>query len=90
MLQWWAEFRDEFSTEKYWHSIMWNNQDVGINKASVLYKTFFESNIICVNDLLCHLNNLDSCNIISKQVGKVNFLTWAGLRHAIPSHFKNG
>ena len=26
--------------------------------------------------------------MISKHVGRVNFLTWAGLRHAIPSHLK--
>ena len=89
-LFWWAEFRDVFSTEKYWHSMIWNNQDVHINKAPVFYETFFESNIICINDLLFHLNNLDSYNIISKQVGKINFLTWAGLRHAIPSHLKMG
>ena len=31
---------------------------------------------------------MDSYNIISKQVGKVNFLSWAGLRHAIPSYLK--
>ena len=36
------------------------------------------------------MNNLDSYNIISKEVGKINFLTWAGLRHAIPSHLKMG
>ena len=59
MLQWWAEFRVEFSTEKYWHSIIWNNKDVLINKAPVLYKIFFESGIICVNNLLFKLNNLD-------------------------------
>ena len=61
---WWADFRDEFSTEKYWHSIIWNNQDVRINKVLVFYKTFFDSYIICANDLLFHLNNLDSYNII--------------------------
>ena len=59
MLPWWALFRDEFSTERYWHSKIWNNQEVRINKTLVFYKTFFESNIICVNDLLFHLNNLD-------------------------------
>ena len=90
MLQWWGDFRDEFSTEKYWHSIIWNNQDVRINKASVFYKTFFDCNFICVNELLFHLINLDSCNIISKQVGKVIFLTLAGLRHIIPSPLKMG
>ena len=51
-------------------------------------KTFFESVIICVNDLLFDLNNINSYNIISKNVGKVNFLTWPGLCHAIPSHLK--
>ena len=91
MLQsWWADFRDEFSSEKYWHSIIWNNQDVRINKVLVFYKTFFDSYIICVNDLLFHLNNLDSYNIIPWHVGKVNFVTRAGLRHAIPSHLKMG
>ena len=99
MLQWWAEFRDGFSTEKYWQSIIWNNKDVRINNAPVFYKTFFESDIICVNDLLFDLNNINSYNIISTNagahrdglltnVGKVNFLTWAGLCHAIPSHLK--
>ena len=88
MLQWWAEFRDEFSTEKDWQGIIWNNKDVRINNAPVFYKSFFESGIICVNDPLFDLNNLNSYNIISKHVGKVNFLTWAGLRHAIPSHLK--
>ena len=91
MLQsWWADFRDEFSTEKYWHSIIWNNQDVRINKVLVFYKTFFDSYIICVNDLLFHLNNLDSYNIIPWHVGKVNYVASAGLRHAILSHLKMG
>ena len=88
MLQWWAGFPDGFSTEKYWQSIIWNNKDVRINSPPVFYKTFFESGIICVNDLLFDLNNINSYNIISKNVGKVNFLTLAGLRHALPSHLK--
>ena len=78
---------DVFS--KYGWIAPWNNKDVHINNAPVFYKTFFESGIICINDLLFDLNNIDSYNIISKKVtGKVNFLTWAGLRHAIPSHLK--
>ena len=87
---WWADFRDEFSTEKYWHRIIWNNQEVRINKVLVFYETVFDSYIICVNDLLFHLNNLDSYNIIPWHVGKFNYVAWAGLRHAIPSHLKMG
>ena len=89
MFQWWAEFRDGFSAEKYWQSIIWNNKDVRINNAPVFYKTFLESGIICVNDLLFDLININSYNIIYKNVaGEVNCLTWAGLRHAIPSHHR--
>ena len=65
VLQWWAHFRDDFSTEKYWYSIIRNHQDIRINKAVVFYKTFFQPTIICVNDLIFHLNNLDSYKTIS-------------------------
>ena len=57
----------------------------------MFYKTFFDCNFICVNEVLFHLINLDSYNIIiSKQVGKIIFLTLAGLRHTIPSPLKMG
>ena len=83
MLQWLAEFRDGFSTEKYWQSIIWNNKD-RINNG----KHFSSLVFICVNGLLFDLNNINSYNIVSKNVGKVNIFTRAGLRHAIPSHLK--
>ena len=68
--------------------IIWNNKDIRINNKSVFYKNFFESDIIYVNDLLFELNNVDSYNVISNIINKTNFLVWAGLRHAIPSHLK--
>ena len=34
------------------------------------------------------LNNVDSYNVILNIINKTNFLVWAGLRHAIPSHLK--
>ena len=48
LLQWWAEFRDEFSTEKLWHNVIWNNKDICINNRPVFYKTYFESGFIQV------------------------------------------
>ena len=36
MLQWWAEFQDEFSTEKDWQGIIWNNKDVRINNGTCI------------------------------------------------------
>ena len=84
LLQWWSEFRTEFD----WQNIIWNNKDIRIDNKSIFYKNFFESDIIYVSDLLFELNNVDSYNVILNIINKTNFLVWAGLRHAIPSHLK--
>ena len=52
------------------------------------YKTFFDFGIYSVSDLLFNLSNIESFNEISKKVKSVNFLTWSGLRHAIPPNLK--
>ena len=88
LLQCWSEFRTEFHTGKDWQNIIWNNKDIRINNKSVFYNNFFESDIIYVNDLLFELNNIDSYNVILNIMNKTNFLVWAGLRRAIPSHLK--
>ena len=89
LLHWWAEFRDEFSTEKLWHNVIWNNKDIYINNRPVFYKKYFESGFIQVKDLLFDLNITESYNIISRKIAKTNFLVWAGLRQAIPSHLNS-
>ena len=65
LLQWWSDFREEFDTERDRQNIVWNNKEIRINNKPVFYKNFFESGIIYVSDLLFHLNNTDSFNIIS-------------------------
>ena len=45
LLQWWSEFRDHFSDEKYWLSIIWNHKDIRINGKPVFYKTYYNSGI---------------------------------------------
>ena len=39
--------------------------------------------------MLLNLNSTESFNIIKNRVEKTNFLTWAGLRHAVPCELKN-
>ena len=41
LLQWWVDFRDEFSAEKPWHNIIWNNKDICIDNKPIFCKTFF-------------------------------------------------
>ena len=88
LLKWWSDFREKFDTERDQQNIVWNNKEIRINNKPVFYKNFFESGIIYVNDLLFHLNNTDSFNIISKTISRTNVLIWAGLRHSVPSHLK--
>ena len=88
LIPWWSEFRDHFFEQKYWLSIIWNNKNFRIDGKPVFYKTYFNSGICTVNDLLLNLNNINSFDIIRKKNKKANFLTWTGLRYSIPSNFK--
>ena len=86
LLQWWADFRDEFSADKPWQNIIWNNKDIRIDNKPIFYKTSLESGITHVSDLRFDLNITESYNIATKKMKKVNILVWASLRLAVPSH----
>ena len=47
LLQWFAEFRDEFSAEKPWHNIIWNNKDIRKDNKAIFYDFFF-SRVLCM------------------------------------------
>jgi len=88
LLQWWSEFRDLFSDEKYRLSIIWNQKDIRINGKPVFYKTYEDSGICTISDLLLNLDNVESFGAIRNKAKKVNFLSWTGLRHSVPSNLK--
>ena len=88
LLQWWSEFRDHVSDEKYWLTIIWNHKDIRINGKPVSYKTYYNSGIYTVNDVLLNLDNVKSFEAIRNKIEKVNFHTWTGLRHSVPSNLK--
>ena len=89
LLLWWSEFRDLFFEEKYWLSIIWNNKDFRINGKPVFCRTYYNSGICTVNDLLLNVNNINFFEPIKeKKNKKATFVTWTGLRHSIPSNVK--
>ena len=50
-------------------------------------KKLFEQDFIFVNDLLLELDTTSSFSvIISNKISKINYLSWAGLRHFVPKH----
>ena len=88
LLQWWSELREDFSSEKLFQNLIWNNKDIRVNNKPIFYKTFFNSGLTLVSDHRIDLDITDSYNIIAKKIEKSNFLIWSGLRLAIPSHLK--
>ena len=52
------------------------------------HRTYYNSGICTVNDLLLNLNNINSFELIKEKNKKANFFTWTGLRHSIPSNLK--
>ena len=88
LLQWWAEFRDNFAEDKDWQFIIWNNKEVLIDNKLVYYGQYFRSGIISVNDLHFDVDNLTSYNRIAKEIDGSNFLTWTGLRNSVPPNLR--
>ena len=46
LLQWWADFRDEFSAEKPWHNVIWNNKDIRIDNQPIFYNLRYFSSLV--------------------------------------------
>ena len=85
LIQFWAEFRNAFSTEDDSTSIIWNNKNIRINGKPVFSRRFFDKNLISIRQLRLHLNNAESLDFIRTDLElNCNFLVWAGLRSAIP------
>ena len=59
-------------------------QEIRINNKPVFYKRYFNYGIQTVGDLRFDLNNIDSYELIAKDIQKRNVLEWIGLRHSVP------
>ena len=60
LLQWWSNFREDFSSEKLCQNMMWNNKDIRVNDKPIFYKTFFNSGLILVSYLRINLDISES------------------------------
>ena len=64
LIQFWAEFRNAFSTEDDSTSIIWNNKNIRINGKPVFYRRYFDKNLISIRQLRLHLNSAESLDLI--------------------------
>ena len=68
---------------------IWNNREIKIDGKSVFYKRYLSKGIKYTKDLLYGKTNIDSFNIFEGEKSLYsNFLTWTGLRHAVPLNLR--
>ena len=78
-----------FAEEKDWRYIIWNNQEIRVNNKPVFYETYATFGILCVNDLLLDLDNVQSFNRAARNIARNNILMWTGLRNSVPSDLRH-
>ena len=58
----WLEFRNLFLANKERLCVIWNNKDTRIDGKPVFYKSYYDSGICIIKDLLFNLDNIESFN----------------------------
>ena len=90
MLHWWSDFRSRIDLVSLRETIIWNNHDIRMSGKPVFYNNYNSANIVLFrSDLKFDLSNTESFNLAKHNGLKdSNFLTWTGVRCAVPSHLK--
>ena len=89
MLHWWSDFRSRFDPVSPHETIIWNNHKIRVNGKPIFYNNYNSANIVLLSDLKYDLNNTESFNLAKRNGLKdSNFLTWTGVRCAVPSHLR--
>ena len=66
LLLWWSQFRETFASESSWQKIIWDNNEIRIDNKPMYFKKYYESGIVCVNDLLFNISIDDSFDYFAK------------------------
>ena len=89
-LQWWADFRAEFSTKpSISECIIWNNKNSKVHCKTIYYPLYVEAGFLICKHMLLNMTNVESYNCAKRKGLKhSNFLVWTGIRQAIPPELK--
>ena len=89
MLHWWSDFRSRFDLLSPCETIIWNNHNIRVNGKHIFYSNYNRENIVLLSDVKFDLSNTESFNLAKRNGLKdSNFLTWTGVRCAVPSHLR--
>ena len=89
MLHKWSDFRSRFDLVSPSETIIWNNHNIRVNGKPIFYNNYHSANTLLLSDFKFDLSNTESFNL-AKQNGlkDSNFLTWIGVRCAVPGHLR--
>ena len=51
LLLWWLQFRETFTAEEYWKTIIWNNKEIKVENKLVYCEHYVNARVICIQDL---------------------------------------
>ena len=85
MLLWWSDLRAKYDTSSSYKFVIWNNHEVRVNDKPIYYPNYIKANIIFSSDLRFDISNTVSFTLAKENgLHDSNFLTWTGVRCAIP------
>ena len=85
MLLWWSDLRAKYDTSSSYKFVIWNNHEVRVNDKPIYYPNYIKANIIFSSDLRFDISNTLSFTLAKENgLHDSNFLTWTGVRCAIP------
>jgi len=70
LLQWWADFRAEFSTKpSISEYIIWNNKNIKVDCKTIYYPLYVENGFLICKHMLLNMANLEFYNYCAKRKG---------------------
>ena len=68
LLQWWADFRAEFSTKPpISEYIIWNNKNIKVDCKTIYYPFYVEAGFLICKHMLLNMTNLESYNCAKRK-----------------------
>ena len=89
LLQYFQEFKDKTKIFSYGKFLLWNNEEITIDKNTLFWKSWFKKNILSIQDILNADGNFLTFQQFQNKFNiKTNYLHYFQLIAAIPTDLK--
>ena len=89
LLQYFQEFKDKTKIFSYGKFLLWNNEEIAIDRNTLFWKSWFRKNILSIQDILNADGNFLTFQQFQNKINiKTNYLYYFQLIAAIPTDLK--